>query len=52
MADMKTFRLLINTPDRVFYDEDATMVELATSEGEIGVYADHIPLTSVIVPCV
>ena len=28
------------------------MVELATSEGEIGVYAEHIPLTSVLVPCV
>lgn len=52
MADLKTFKLLINTPDRVFYHDDATMVELATTEGEIGIYADHIPLTSVIVPCV
>ena len=26
------------------------MVELVTSEGEIGVYAEHIPLTAVIVP--
>lgn len=52
MADMKTFRLLVNTPDRVFYDDDVTMVELATSEGEIGIYAEHIPLTSVLVPCV
>lgn len=49
---MKTFKLLVNTPDRVFFHEDATMVELATSEGEIGVYADHIPLTAVLVPCV
>ena len=49
---MKTFKLLVNTPDRVFYHEDVTMVELATSEGEIGVYADHIPLTAVLVPCV
>lgn len=51
MAD-KTFKLLVNTPDRVFYQGDATMVELSTSEGEIGVYAEHIPLTSVLVPCV
>lgn len=51
MAD-KTFKLIINTPDRKFYQGDATMVELTTSEGEIGVYADHIPLTSVLVPCV
>ena len=52
MADMKTFRLLVNTPDRVFYNDDVTMVELSTTEGEIGVYAEHITLTSVLVPCV
>ena len=52
MADMKTFRLLVNTPDRVFYNDDVTMVALSTTEGEIGVYAEHIPLTSVLVPCV
>lgn len=51
MAD-KTFRLLVNTPDREFYHGDVTMVELTTSEGEIGIYAGHIPLTSVLVPCV
>ena len=27
-------------------------VELSTSEGEIGVYPNHIPLTAVLVPCV
>ncbi|MDO5382538.1 MAG: ATP synthase F1 subunit epsilon [Eubacteriales bacterium] len=52
MADSKTIKLLINTPERVFYNDDVTMVELATSEGEIGVYPDHIPLTAVLVPCV
>ena len=50
MADMKTFRLLVNTPDRVFYNDDVTMVELSTTEGEIGVYAEHIPLTSAPLP--
>ncbi|MDO5402689.1 MAG: ATP synthase F1 subunit epsilon [Eubacteriales bacterium] len=49
---MKTFMLLVNTPDRVFFHEEADMVELATTEGEIGVYADHIPLTAVLVPSV
>ena len=34
MADMKTFRLLVNTPDRVFYNDDVTMVELSTTEGD------------------
>lgn len=50
MADK--FMLIVNTPDRQFYQNEVSMVELATSEGEIGVYAEHIPLTSVLVPCV
>lgn len=52
MADSKTIKLLVNTPDRVFYHDDATFVELSTSEGDIGVYPDHIPLTAVVVPSV
>ncbi len=48
MADK--FELIVNTPDRQFYHGDVDMVELVTSEGEIGVYAEHIPLTAVIVP--
>lgn len=47
MADLQTFKLWINTPDREFFHDDVDMVELATSEGEIGVYAGHIPLTGV-----
>lgn len=50
MADK--FKLLVNTPDRVLYQEDVDMVELTTSEGEIGIYAEHIPLTAVLMPCV
>lgn len=52
MADSKTFKLLVNTPDRVFFQEDVDMVELSTTEGELGIYAEHIPLTSVVSPCV
>ena len=52
MADLQTIKLLVNTPDRVFYHDDATFVELSTSEGDIGVYPGHIPLTAVVVPCV
>ena len=44
MADLQTIKLLVNTPDRVFYHDDATFVELSTSEGDIGVYPGHIPL--------
>ena len=48
MAD--TFKLKIYTPEREFYNGEVTMVELRTSEGEIGVYKGHIPLTAVIAP--
>ena len=52
MADTGTMKLLVNTPERVFFNGEATFVELATSEGEIGVYPQNIPLTAVLVPCV
>lgn len=52
MAGSKIFKLKIISPNRIFYEGDVTMVELATTEGEIGVYADHIPLTAVLQPCV
>ena len=48
MAD--SFELIVNTPEREFYRGSVTMVELVTTEGEIGVYAKHIPLTAVIAP--
>ncbi|MDO5348522.1 MAG: ATP synthase F1 subunit epsilon [Lachnospiraceae bacterium] len=48
MADL--FKLQIITPDRKFYQGDVEMVELTTSEGQIGVYAKHIPLTAVVAP--
>lgn len=46
----KTFRLEIVAPDRNFYTGDAVMVELTTTEGEVGIYADHIPMTMIIAP--
>lgn len=48
MADVMKLRII--TPDEQFYDGDATMVELTTSEGDIGVYPNHIPLTAVVAP--
>ncbi|MCM1466883.1 MAG: ATP synthase F1 subunit epsilon [Alistipes sp.] len=46
----KLFQLKIISPDRIFYDGDVNMVEFTSSEGDMGVYADHIPLTTVLVP--
>ena len=48
--DNKFFDLEIIAPQRIFYRGKASMVELNTSEGEIGVYKNHIPLTTIIVP--
>lgn len=50
MADRKTFHLEIISPDRKFYENDAWMIEFDTTEGQIGVYADHVPMTSILVP--
>ena len=50
MADERLFDLEIISPERVFYTGKANFVELVTSEGEIGVYKNHIPMTSVLVP--
>ncbi len=44
------FKVEIITPDRVFYTGDADMIEFNTADGEIGVYKNHIPLTTVLVP--
>ena len=48
MAD--TFEVRVITPDRVFYQGIASMIEFTTTEGDIGVYARHIPLTTVLAP--
>jgi F-type H+-transporting ATPase subunit epsilon len=42
MAD--TFKLEIVTPESVIYSEDVDMVTLPGSEGETGIYPNHVPL--------
>lgn len=44
------FTLKIITPNRTFYEGSATMVEMNTTEGEMGVYPRHIPMTVIIAP--
>jgi F-type H+-transporting ATPase subunit epsilon len=50
MADRKKFQLDVISPERIFYSGDVEMVELTTTEGDIGIYADHIPLTTIVAP--
>ena len=48
MADI--FKVEIITPDRIFYEGEANFIEFTTAAGEIGVYANHIPMTTVLAP--
>ena len=48
--DNRYFTLKIITPDRVFYEDEVSMVEFNTVEGEVGLYKDHIPMTMIIAP--
>ena len=50
MADENRFVIRIITPDRVFYEGKAEMVEFNTVEGEVGIYKNHIPMTMIIKP--
>ena len=50
MAELKKFQLEVISPERVFYTGEVEMVELTTTEGDIGIYADHIPLTTIVAP--
>ncbi len=38
------------TPEKQFYEGEVAMVELTTTEGQIGIYPNHIPLTAVVAP--
>ncbi len=46
----KYFKLKIITPNRLFYEGEAEMVEFNTTEGEMGVYKHHIPMTVILKP--
>ncbi len=47
---MATLRLEIVTPETTAYSEDVDMVTLPGSEGELGVYPNHVPLLTVLKP--
>ena len=50
MAEEKMFRLKIITPDRIFYEGEADMVEMSTSNGDVGIYKNHVPTTFILIP--
>ena len=46
----ETMKLQVITPDKEFFHGDVSMVELNTADGELGVYPQHIPLTTAAAP--
>ena len=40
----ETLKLEIVTPEAKIYSEDVEMVTLPGSEGELGIYPNHVPL--------
>lgn len=46
----ETMKLQVITPDEEFFNGDASMVELNTANGEMGIYPQHIPLTVAVEP--
>ncbi|MBQ8592137.1 MAG: ATP synthase F1 subunit epsilon [Lachnospiraceae bacterium] len=50
MADDRNFALKIITPNRTFFEGEVQMVEFNTTEGEIGIYKGHIPMTVILSP--
>jgi len=47
---MATLKLQIVTPEAVTFSEDVEMVTLPGVEGEMGIYPQHVPLMTQIVP--
>lgn len=45
-----SFKLNIIRPEGVFYEGEADMLEMNTTEGEIGILPGHIPMTVIIKP--
>ena len=49
MAD-KLMDVKIMAPDRVFYEGQVSFIEFNTTEGIVGIYPKHIPMTVVVAP--
>ncbi len=46
----ETLRLEIVTPQAVVFSEDVDMVTFPGSEGQMGVYPQHVPLIAMLIP--
>lgn len=47
---MDLFTVQVVTPEKQFYHGQAKMLEMTTTEGQIGIYKNHIPMTAAAAP--
>ena len=52
MADNNLFELKMIEPDGMFFEVEGEFLEFTSVEGQMGVYKNHIPLTTILEPCV
>ena len=52
MAENNMFELKIISPEEMFYEGEGSFLEFTSVGGEMGVYKNHIPLTTILEPCV
>ena len=52
MADNNMFELKVISPEQMVYEGEGNFLEFVSVEGEMGVYKEHIPLTTILEPCV
>ena len=50
MSEGNLFQLKVITPEKMFFGGEVSMVEFNTTEGELGIYKGHIPLTVIVDP--
>ncbi len=48
MAEKDLFEVEIICPDHPFYEGQASMIEFNTSEGQVGIYKNHVPETLIL----
>ena len=44
----KSFKFLVMTPEKDFFNDDVTQVIVCTPDGEMGIMAEHMPMIAVV----
>ena len=52
MAENNMFELKIISPEEMFYEGEASFLEFTSVGGDMGSLQEHIPLTTILEPCV